>query len=169
MAAVCPRTRVFLPLATEPDARDLDVFEPMRRCLNRLRAACDAAGIRVEYRQEHDGTLLVFHRNDAFAGAGEGLPSHGEGINETVNETVNSDGETVSQRIGRERTALRDEGELLSLILRDPGVTYDAMAEATGFSRAKVARLMRGLRERGVVERVGSDKAGSWRIVQGRD
>ena len=34
-----------------------------------IRDLCDAAGVRVEYRKMANGTTLVFHRNDAFAGA----------------------------------------------------------------------------------------------------
>ena len=130
----------------------------------RIKELCDEAGIRVEYRRTPDGTLLVFQRRDAFAGMRRGgLPSHGEGINETVSETVNGANETVKPS----RSALRDEGELLSLLVVEPGATYEALADATGFSRAKVARLLRGMRERGVIMRVGSDKRGSWRVVQG--
>ena len=43
-----------------------------------IRDLCAAAGVRIEYRKMANGTTLVFHRNDAFAGAGPtGAPSRG--------------------------------------------------------------------------------------------
>ncbi len=34
----------------------------------RMKALCDEAGINIEYQRTPDGTKLIFHRNDAFAG-----------------------------------------------------------------------------------------------------
>ena len=48
VAAACPETRLFLPLDADPNARDADVFDPLRRCLDRVCKACEAAGVAVE-------------------------------------------------------------------------------------------------------------------------
>lgn len=48
VAAVSPETRAFLPLENDEDAGDFMVFEPMKRCLDRLTAACRGLGVPVE-------------------------------------------------------------------------------------------------------------------------
>ena len=48
----------------------------------------------------------------------------------------------------------------------NPRVTYDDVAAVTGFSESKTFRVIHSLREKGAVERVGSRKAGSWKVTQ---
>ena len=48
VARVCPDTRVFLPLDRDAAARDLDVFEPMSKCLDRLVRTCQGMNIDPE-------------------------------------------------------------------------------------------------------------------------
>ena len=48
VGAVCPDTRVFLPLENDPAATDFDVFLPLQYSFDRLIRACEAAGTRVE-------------------------------------------------------------------------------------------------------------------------
>lgn len=140
----------------------------------RIRELCDEAGIHVEYRQTHDGTVVVFHRRDAFAGATEGLPSHGEGAGETVSETVNegisSHDEGINEGISPQGEGIslsRDERAVIRLMQLNPRVTYVDISTVTGFSESKTFRVIQALRERGVIMREGSRKTGSWRIVQG--
>ena len=47
VAAVCPETRLFLPLDANPDARDQVVFTPLLKCMKRLIKACGQAGVEV--------------------------------------------------------------------------------------------------------------------------
>ena len=68
---------------------------------------------------------------------------------ETVNETVNTN----------ETAAL-----IYLEIKKHPSGTYSELSGNTGFSRAKIARLIKELKEKGVIERVGSDKQGMWKI-----
>ena len=41
--------------------------------LPRVQAACNEAGVKIEYRKAPGGTLAVFHRNDPFASAEDGF------------------------------------------------------------------------------------------------
>ena len=50
VAAVSPTADVFLPVVTDPHARDLDIFEPLKRCYGRLRSLCGEMGVPVEER-----------------------------------------------------------------------------------------------------------------------
>ena len=47
VGAVCPDTRVFLPLENDEAATDFDVFLPLRRCYDRLCRACEDFGAPV--------------------------------------------------------------------------------------------------------------------------
>ena len=136
----------------------------------RIKELCDEAGIRVEYRQQHDGTLLVFHRNDAFARTdAQGLQSHGEGMGETVSDGLSSHDEGINEGINEgisSRASLsRDERAVVRLMQLNPRVTYSDISEVTGFSESKTYRVIQVLRERGTVERVGARKNGTWKVV----
>jgi ATP-dependent DNA helicase RecG len=54
--------------------------------------------------------------------------------------------------------------EILSLIKQQQGITVDEMAEAISRNRRTVLRTVRALVEQGVIERVGPDKAGYWKV-----
>ncbi len=54
---------------------------------------------------------------------------------------------------------------LLALIARNPRITYAKAAEALGVSYATARRDFSQLRNNGLIVREGSDKTGTWRIV----
>ncbi len=54
-----------------------------------------------------------------------------------------------------------DQIAILNAMANDPSATYPTIAQMTGFSESKVYRLSSTLQEKGVVERVGSRKAGT--------
>lgn len=130
----------------------------------RIKELCDEAGVRVEYRRTTDGTLLVFHRRDAFAGTHERLQSYGEGISDQI-EGISAQNEGIN---GNESLS-RDEQAVVRLMQLNPRVTYIDISTVTGFSESKTFRLIQSLRERGIVVRDGSRKTGSWRINQDGD
>ena len=45
-----------------------------------------------------------------------------------------------------------------------PRITYDELAEMVNKSRRTVIRQVKNLREKGLVQRIGSDKSGHWKI-----
>lgn len=48
VASVCRDTRIFLPVEIDKKARDLEVYKPMRHCMERLMNACMLEGVKVE-------------------------------------------------------------------------------------------------------------------------
>ena len=70
------------------------------------------------------------------------------GINETVNETVN-------------------EKIIKNLISADLNITVQSLIEKSDLSRATVNRIIKVLKEKEVLERVGSDKNGHWQVNNG--
>lgn len=61
----------------------------------------------------------------------------------------------------------RQEREaVLAAIRANPSVTVSGLAALAGFSRARVRRVMEGLREDGVLRREGSTKKGKWLLKE---
>ena len=56
------------------------------------------------------------------------------------------------------------EREILKLIYEDPGCTTSVMAEKLSVTRKTVGVYIKSLKEKNVIERVGSDRKGYWRI-----
>jgi Fic family protein len=54
---------------------------------------------------------------------------------------------------------------LLQLISHNPGITIDEMTAAVNKSRRTVIRRISKLKEQGIIERLGSDKSGVWKII----
>jgi ATP-dependent DNA helicase RecG len=63
---------------------------------------------------------------------------------------------------GNENAASR----VLNVISTEPRVTQKRLAEVTGLSTRTVSREIRGLRDSGILQRIGSDRAGYWKIVK---
>ena len=53
---------------------------------------------------------------------------------------------------------------ILNLMKENPLISYEELARKTGKSRATISRKIAELKKRGVVERVGADKNGSWKV-----
>ena len=76
------------------------------------------------------------------------IPSD-EGINEGINEGLTA-----------------DEKKLLDYIRSAPIATQKWYAEETSFSVAKIERMMKKMREDGIINRKGSKKNGMWEIIR---
>ena len=59
------------------------------------------------------------------------------------------------------------EHSLLALLIEDPGYTMPQLSEKMGISRKTVAQRIKQLKEKGVIERIGSDRKGYWKINNG--
>ena len=73
---------------------------------------------------------------------------------QSINETVNKDSDTVNDTVTR----------LIALIKAHPEYTYDEYAKALNISRATVARHIKKLNGT-VIKRIGSDKDGHWELI----
>lgn len=58
------------------------------------------------------------------------------------------------------------EWEILMLLEEDPGYTIPQLAERLGISRKTVAARMKRLKENGIIERIGSDRRGYWKLLR---
>ncbi len=58
------------------------------------------------------------------------------------------------------------EYEVLKLLAEDPGYTMPQLAERLNISRKTVAVRIKRLKETGMIERVGSDRKGYWKLIR---
>lgn len=56
------------------------------------------------------------------------------------------------------------ERRILDALLTDPGYSYAALAENLSLSRKTVAEHIKRLKEKRIIERIGNNKRGYWRI-----
>ena len=113
--------------------------------LKRISLACEEAGVKVEFKLMKMGFAVVFYR------PAEKFSTTTKDENGDVNGDVNGD----------ELNAFL----LLEAIRANPKKTQKKLAEETGLSARTISRVIRKLRETGVIRRVGSDKTGYWEII----
>ncbi len=58
------------------------------------------------------------------------------------------------------------EQKTLELLIEDPGYTSPQIAEKLNVSRVSVTKYLKSLKEKGLIERIGSDRRGYWRITR---
>ena len=74
-------------------------------------------------------------------GANEPIKLKNEPINEPINEFI-----------------------IWNIIKENPSISYDAIIKKTGRSRATIMRHVQNLKKQGLLERIGSNKTGYWKI-----
>ena len=85
---------------------------------------------------------------------GEPINEPGKHRNEPTNHPSAPDGEPIGGVDAR----------IVEQIEMDPHLSYDKLAALIGISRSTVMRYVQGLKNRGVLRRVGSKKAGYWEV-----
>lgn len=78
-----------------------------------------------------------------------------------INETVSDLLETTTQ----ETTQKTTQEKIVELIKKDPSITQTEMANKLGITRDGISYNIKILKENGIIERVGSFKKGSWKII----
>ncbi len=71
--------------------------------------------------------------------------------------------EKVTERVTEKVT--ETENQLLALLMEDPAYTYEALSKKLKVSRKTVGGLIRSLKSKNIICRVGSDTKGYWQIT----
>lgn len=90
--------------------------------------------------------------------------------NKSINvekEPINTEKEPINEPINDTINLNEDEKLVVDLLSKDGTVSYDTLVLYTRFSRSKITRLIKGLKEKKVIEYVGSKKTGFWKIMKG--
>lgn len=59
-----------------------------------------------------------------------------------------------------------DENKVLEVLRIEPAITAKKLSETINMSPRKISRIIKGLREKGIIVRVGSDRKGYWEIKE---
>lgn len=110
--------------------------------LKKIYTLCDEQGVSVSYINEDDDFTLEFSRVDRNI-----MPNNGiiNGINY---------GEISENELA-----------VLSVLRKKPGATISVIAEITEKSARTVARTIDLLKSKGLIERVGSNRKGYWKVI----
>lgn len=57
-----------------------------------------------------------------------------------------------------------EERQVTDLLRKDSGYTTTMLAEMLGISRKTVSKRLKSLKDKGIIERVGSDRKGYWKL-----
>lgn len=87
-------------------------------------------------------------------------------INGTVNDTVNGKiNGKINGNINYSELS-HIEASVLNTIIENNQLTIPLISEQTGLSQRNVSRALDLLKNKGIIERVGSRKTGHWKIVK---
>lgn len=56
--------------------------------------------------------------------------------------------------------------KIIELISVNPQITIKELTQKSGFSQSGIKKVIRKLKEKGVLKRIGPDKCGRWEIIQ---
>lgn len=71
--------------------------------------------------------------------------------------------ETIDKIVIEQNTV---QEKILELVRKDPDITQVEMAKKIGITRNGIAYNIKILKEKGIIERIGSTKNGTWKIVK---
>jgi len=74
-----------------------------------------------------------------------------------VNDLVNKQNDLVNDPV---------KANILHYLKQSPKANYAELAEKTGYSAATIKRHIQELKKLGLIERIGSDKTGHWKIIE---
>jgi len=75
---------------------------------------------------------------------------------EPVNDPVKAKNDPVNDSV---------KSKILQHLKLNPKANYRELADKTGYSTATIKRHLQELKKMGIIERIGSDKTGYWKIV----
>ena len=122
-------------------------IESWGRGIEKICEACTADGIPLPEYTIHPSDVMVKFSTPAeriVLGPGEAV-------------------KTIPERLGKQVTA--EEAAVLAVLMEDPGYSYDAIAKKLSVGRTPISTRIKALKNKGLIERVGSDKDGYWRIL----
>ncbi len=119
-------------------------IESWGRGVEKICLACKEDGSPMPEYNIHPGDIMIMFK----AAPGRAIYSTPQSkVNDRVNDKVND-----------------KEQSILNLISNDPGYTVSQLAEKLSVSRKTVAAHLKSLKEKGIIERIGSARNGYWKI-----
>lgn len=87
------------------------------------------------------------------------------------NDTSNSECDTINDTLRDKTDTLKtysetQEDRILHALSKSPDITYEELASLLSVGRATIARTIKRMIEKGLVERTGSRKTGVWKVLK---
>ena len=156
-------------------SKDMETFATG---LKRIKELCDEAGCKVEFRLEKDDFVVVFYRNlrkiwnkdsektnelpenqDSPDGSIQRVPrKHPKNIQKTSRNLS----ENIQNLVKPSSQKKRDE--IISIIKGNPKISQAEIADSLRMTIGSVKHHINKMKEDGIMERVGSDNGGYWKI-----
>jgi predicted HTH transcriptional regulator len=124
--------------------RDIDLVEQLGSGMGRILKAYDES----IFRFTPNFLIITIPFEEGYNKIDKNEPVN-EIVNEILNETVN---ETAN--------------EIIKIISQNKNVSIKNIVKETGKSRATITRLIKELKEKNKIQRIGSDKKGYWKIIE---
>lgn len=86
-----------------------------------------------------------------------------DNANDTVNDNVN-DTVKITRKITVKITV--NQKKILDAIKQNPFATQEELSKIVGIAKLNINKNMKKLQENGIIERIGADKNGEWKIVK---
>ena len=125
-------------------------IESWGRGIEKIRNACETDGVPMPEYTVHPGDIMI-----KFTSPDNRVVRMPNRVNDEVNDRVNDE---VNDMVNDQ------EKKVLELLYEDPGFTVTVLAERMKVSRKSIANYLKSLREKNIIERVGTNKRGYWRI-----
>ncbi len=116
--------------------------------LKRIHDACSNVGVKVEFYGDTYGFTVRFYRH-----CGEGWNNAMDDIKDDANGVKN----------GVNELSIREK--VIECIRADYEISIADIVKETGVSRRTVDRVIKRLKEENIIERMGSSRSGSWKIL----
>jgi ATP-dependent DNA helicase RecG len=107
----------------------------------RINSLCKDAKIKYSYQISESGFTFIIHRNSSV---------------DKVTDVANTPTSVVLNNT---------EQAVYNMLILNPNYTRDEIAEGTSKTVRTIQRVLDSLKEKGLIERVGSDKLGYWKIL----
>ena len=140
-------------------SRVMTEFEWVRELnegVKKIYSDMDEAGLPEPEYIETPNTVRLILKNNIDERTAYRTKALNEALNGALNEALNA--------------ALNEEEQtIIKIVSQVPQATQREIADKTGFSRAKVQRIMKKLIDNKIIMREGSKKSGVWKIVDHSD
>ena len=99
----------------------------------------------------------------ASTNAGQSGPFVDFMLNEIYKALKSHQGESLSDKVA-DKVADKSAQKVLKLLYENGHLTRDELAQRIGLSLGGIKKIINSLREKGLIERVGSNKTGHWKV-----
>lgn len=117
--------------------------------IRRIYEECTKNSVKVKFKQDYLGFTVIFYRKT-------------EQELEKVATTNIDSSKLFTEKFTEKFT--ENEMKILNEIYNNPYITQEALSNSLCITKRAIIKIMKGLKEKQIIERVGSDRKGYWKI-----